>query len=119
MTNSEVITAFIDNEPFDSRELALALESPEGRALLVDLIALRSLAQPDDVVPVAIRPPAARTRPAYVAIAAAAVVLALVGGYKWGERSVTATAETSTPPSPARVVSGGTAWVEATPGGSR
>ena len=117
MTNAEVISAFIDNEPFDSQALADALAQPEGRALLMDLIALRSLAQPDDVVPVTIRPPARRTRPAHVAFAAAAVVVALVGGYKWGERSVPT--ETSAPPAPSRVVSGGAAWVEATPGGSR
>ena len=51
-----------------------ALAAPEGRALLIDLIALRSLAQPDDVVPVAIRPPARRSRPAYVAIGPFGVV---------------------------------------------
>jgi hypothetical protein len=117
MTNSEVISAFIDNEPFDSQALADALAQDEGRALLLDLIALRGLAQPDDAVRVAIRAPARRTRPGHLVIAAAAVVVALAGGFKWGERSVTT--DTSTPPAPSRVVSGGTAWVEATAGGGR
>ncbi len=117
MTNSEVISAFIDQEPFDAQELADALADPNGRALLIDLIALRSLAQTDDVVPVAIQPPAGRTRPAYLALAAVAVVVALASGYKLGERSVMS--ESPTPPAPSRVVSGGTAWVEATPGISR
>ena len=117
MTSSEVISAFIDNEPFDVNALTDALAQPEGRALLVELIALRSLAQPDDVVPMAIQPPARKTRPAHLAMAAAAVVVALAGGYKWGERSVTNDAVS--PPAPSRVVSAGTAWVETTPGGGR
>ena len=117
MTNSEVISAFIDQESFDAQALADALAEPAGRAMLIDLIVLRSLAEPDDVAPVAIARPRPQTRPVHLAIAAAAVVVALLGGYRWGARSVAT--ETSTPPSPSRVVSGGTAWVETTPGAGR
>ena len=117
MTNSEVISAFIDHEPFDAQELADALADPAGRALLLDLVALRSLAQPEDVAAATVTSPVIRSRPLHFGFAAAAVLAALVGGYQWGERSVAT--ETSTPPAPARVVSGGTAWVETTPGGGR
>jgi len=47
----DVISAFLDNEPFDSQELAGALASPEGRDLLLDLIALRAIVQPEELRP--------------------------------------------------------------------
>ena len=117
MMHSEVISAFIDNEPFDSRELAEALADPDGRAMLIDLIALRSLAEPDEA-PVAVAPPRRRTRPLQMAIAAAAVVTALAGGYQWGERAAVAVPDPESPPAPSRVVSAGAEWV-VPPGGSR
>ena len=43
MTNHEVISAFLDNEPFEPQALAEALAQPEGRELLVDLVTLRAL----------------------------------------------------------------------------
>ena len=42
----EVVSAFLDDEPFDAGELARALADTDGRALLLDLVALRSLVQP-------------------------------------------------------------------------
>ena len=117
MTNSDVISAFIDHEPFDAQELADALADPAGRALLLDLVALRSLAQPEEAAPATVVPAIPPRRPLHLAVAAVAVLVALVGGYQWGERSVAT--ETSTPPAPARVVSGGAAWVETNAGGGR
>ncbi len=38
----EVISAFLDEEPFDSEELMDALSDPAGRALLIDLVALQA-----------------------------------------------------------------------------
>jgi hypothetical protein len=49
MTNHEVISAFLDNEPFEAAALGAALADPEGRELLLDLIALRSLVNDDGV----------------------------------------------------------------------
>ena len=43
----EVISAFLDDEPFDANALAVALSEPAGRDLLIDLIALRHLALAD------------------------------------------------------------------------
>jgi len=43
----EVISTFLDDEPFNSIELVEALSEPAGRDLLIDLIALRHLTQTD------------------------------------------------------------------------
>jgi hypothetical protein len=47
MHTDHVISAFVDNEPFDPEELGRALAEPGGRELLLDLIALRALVQDD------------------------------------------------------------------------
>ena len=102
----EVISAFLDAEPFDAEELDRALSEPAGRALLIDLATLRRIVQPVDVVPALrspnpLRPPAARSV-WRTAAAAAALVLALTGGYLAGERrAATASAD---PPAPTRIV---------------
>jgi hypothetical protein len=44
----EVISAFLDDEPFDASRLVEALSDPAGRDLLIDLIALRHLVEADD-----------------------------------------------------------------------
>jgi hypothetical protein len=109
----EVISAFLDDEPFDAQALAHALGDAAGRALLIDSIALRQLVQPAEATPpIAVLRPAAR-RPWRALAAAAAVVLALGGGYLVGERrAVTAPPEA---PAPTRVVEA----VPFTPGGGR
>ena len=112
----EVISAFIDNEPFEPERLSEALADPEGRALLIDLLALRRLAQPDDALPEMASPPNRRRALLGAVLAAAAVVVALAGGYHWGERSGSIG---STPPAPTRVISGGSAWQELFSGGTR
>lgn len=103
-----VISAFLDDEPFDAGELGAALSDPEGRALLIDLVALRHIVQPDDGVAAA-RPGRSAWRPL---AAAAAVLVALAGGYFIGERRAGATSD---PPAPSRVVQAD-AW-QALPGG--
>jgi hypothetical protein len=94
----EVISAFLDDEPFDSQELADALSDPIGRALLIDLIALRRIVQPGDAVP-AISAPGPMRRPAWRPAAAAAVLLlALSAGYLVGERRTVASSPDAPPP---------------------
>lgn len=80
----EVISAFLDDEPFDARALAEALSDPEGRAQLIDLIALRHVTQPGRDVMAAMQPK--RSSGLRALLAAAAMVLALVGGYALGQR---------------------------------
>ena len=81
----EVISAFIDGEPFEPDQLTAALADPVGRALLIDLLALRQLAQVD--VPAAAVARRGRTA-LRLAMAAAAVVVALAGGYRWGVSTI-------------------------------
>jgi len=95
----EVISAFLDDEPFDAGELARTLSDPSGRALLIDLIALRHVVQPEAMV--APSRPEGRS-PWRPLLAAAAMVVALVGGYFIGDaRNAIDRAE---PPAPSRVV---------------
>lgn len=98
----EVISALLDDEPFDPGELSDALSDPAGRSLLIDLVMLRRIVQPGDPVPAA---PAARSVSRYswrVAAAAAALFLSLAGGYIAGERH--AETVSSEAPAPTRVV---------------
>jgi len=98
----EVLSAFLDDEPFEPSELEVALSDTAGRALLIDLMALRRVVQPLDPPP----PVKASTRMRgwRLGAAAAAVVLALAGGYLAGaQRASTAPADTAAPP-PSRVV---------------
>ena len=98
----DVISAFLDDEPFDSEDLVSALSDPSGRALLIDLLELRRLVQPIEHVPPIALVNRVR-RPVWRAAAmAAALLLALASGYLVGERrSVT---ELSEAPQPTRIV---------------
>jgi hypothetical protein len=93
----EVISAFLDDEPFDPPELANALSDPTGRALLIDLIALRRIVQPTDALPAIRAANPVRRRPWRVAAAAAALLLALAGGYLVGERRAVTTSSKAPP----------------------
>jgi hypothetical protein len=110
----EVVSAFLDDEPFDAGELARALADTDGRALLLDLVALRSLVQPAAApLTIATLPPqssAGRSRHTLRWLAAAGVVsLTLTGGYVAGERSAARSlaasqAHRDDPPAPTRVI---------------
>lgn len=107
MTNYDVISAFVDNESFDATELAHALADPEGRALLIDLVALRGIVQPEPA-PVLV---SARPRPwLRVAMTAAGLVVALGAGYQIG---ADAGGTPVAPPEPTRVIATDTPWQDA------
>jgi hypothetical protein len=108
-----VISAFLDDEPFDAAELATALSDPEGRALLIDLVALRHVVQPDE--PAAVAGPTLRSRWRPL-LAAAAMLVALAGGYFIGDRR--SAAENTEPPAPTRVVQAAQ-WQTLPAGGGR
>ena len=108
-----VISSFLDDDPFDAAELAAALSDPEGRALLIDLVALRHIVQPDEPVAAAAGPLRSRWRPL---LATAAMLVALAGGYVIGDRR--SAVERSEPPAPTRVVQE-TTWQILPTGGGR
>lgn len=110
----DVISAFLDDEPFVADELATALSDPAGRALLIDLVALRHIVQPD-ATPVAATP--RWWSSLRYAAAAAAIVFALVGGYVAGGRNTGPAA--SEPPAPTRVVHAPGNWQVVPQGGLR
>lgn len=93
----EVISTFLDDEPFDPRDLANALADPAGRALLIDAIALRQIVQPRETASSMNVPAPARRSRWRVLAAAAALLLAVAGGYSIGERRSPAPA-TDAPP---------------------
>ena len=98
----EVISALLDDQPFDRQQLADALNDPAGRALLIDLATLRRMVRPTEAVPdIRVADPV-RRGPWRVLAAAAMLVLALGGGYLVGERRAVTT--TSEAPPPTRVV---------------
>lgn len=101
----DVISAFLDDEPFDPAALAMALSEPGGREALLDLVALRHLVQPDPAVTATFE--RRRGSPLRMLAAVAAVLVALVAGYAIGERR--ATDATGELPSPTRSVEAG-AW---------
>lgn len=110
----EVISAFLDDEPFDPSQLAEALSEPAGRAFLLDFLALRHLVQPQG----GHQAPASseqqrRLAPLKALVAAAAVFVALAGGYFVGQRR--GVAPTEAPPA-TRVVDAPAAWQEVLPG---
>jgi hypothetical protein len=113
----EVISAFLDDEAFDASELAAALSDPAGRALLIDLVALRHLAQPAVTTTAAMLRPKTGRASLRGIMAAAAVLVALAGGYIAGERRSAVAA--SEPPAPTRVVEAPAAWQDAPVGRMR
>lgn len=109
---NEVISAFLDDEPFDAGRLAEALSEPDGRALFLDCLAVRHLVQPreqralDSLVH---QPRHARWN---LLFGAAAVVVALAGGYFVGQRDVA----TTDVPTASRVIDAPAVWQEVVPG---
>jgi len=107
-TNHEVISAFLDDEPFEPRALAEALADPAGRELLIDIVLLRHVAQSEESPHVVTSTPALRSkRPLYL-VAAAASLIALVGGYQLGQRHTTT--DSTRPPAATRVVQSEPVW---------
>jgi hypothetical protein len=112
----EVISAFLDDEPFDPNELADALSEPAGRAFLLDFLALRHLVQPKTQQGAACLEQQRRRGPLKALAAAAAVFVALAGGYFIGQRDGVAPSEA---PPASRVADAPAAWQEVLPGRMR
>src|SRR5688500_6984219 len=101
--NHDVISDFLDGEAFDARRLGEALADPAGRDFLIDCVVLRHAVQAD--APVVVADPAPRRPPLRLFLTAAALVVALVGGYQIGHRQAAPDPTDPTePPAAARVV---------------
>ena len=107
MNDHEVISAFLDDEPFDANELKDALGDPAGRDLLIDVIALRHLTNLERLHGRQTIGRESRRVWSRVAVAAA-VLLSLVGGYAVGTRRDATAADT--PPPATRVLDAPGAW---------
>jgi hypothetical protein len=105
----DVISAFLDDEPFDAQTLAQVLAEPAARELLIDLVALRHLVQPGGNDLSAFDRKSARSR-LHALAAVAAVFVALASGYFIGERRTTSAS--SEVPAATRVVEAPPAWQE-------
>jgi hypothetical protein len=109
-TNPEVISAFLDDEPFEPQALADALADPANRELLIDFVLLRHVAQSDESPAVVMPTPAPRSDRRLYLVAAAAAVVALLGGYQLGQRQ---SADVSArPPEATRIVQSEPVWQE-------
>jgi hypothetical protein len=100
-----VLSALIDREPLDADALALALEQPEGRQILVDFIRLREFVaaelEPAETVTLPALSPTRVSGSRLWRLAASALLplmIGLGGGYWWHER------EQRQPPTPTRVI---------------
>jgi hypothetical protein len=100
--NHEVISDFLDGDTFEPRALGEALADPAGRELLIDFVILRYAARTyaDEIATRAEARP--RRSPGRLLLAAAAVLVALLGGYQFGHRS--AAPEPAQAPDATRVV---------------
>src|SRR5688572_17818323 len=116
-TTQDVISAFMDDEPFDGHELVAALSEPEGRELLLDLVALRHVTQPN-VAQTSVPEMASQRRSTLrLGLAAAAVIVAMAGGYFTGQRRGESGANAAPPAT--RIVEASATWQDLPVGGMR
>jgi hypothetical protein len=83
MRTPEVISAFLDDEPFEPSDLAAALADPEGRRLLLDLVALRTLVRSDPFDTPTRLAPVAISRPKWIAVGFLAASVVFGAGAAW------------------------------------
>jgi hypothetical protein len=106
MQNTDVISAFLDNEEFDSRELAAALATSEGRDTLLQLIGLRQIVQPSAAETSGVVDSPGRGSRLW--LRAAVLLLAIGAGYGVGTSvrgsRQASSLDRSTPPAPTIVV---------------
>ncbi len=107
-SNHAVISAFLDDEPFEPHALAEALADPAGREVLIDFVLLRHVAQSDESAGIVAPAPARQSKRSLYLAAAAAVVVALLGGYQLGQ--LQATDDSPRPPAATRVVQSEPVW---------
>jgi hypothetical protein len=104
MDGHEVISDFLDDEPFELAALARALDDPAGRALLLDAVALRRAVRDDPgVMPVAVRR-AAAGRGRWIATGFLAASILFGAGAAWLLPPILHRQPADAPPAPDHVV---------------
>jgi hypothetical protein len=104
MDTHAVVSAFIDNEPFDASELARALADPEGRELLLDLVAMRTLVRDESVQAAVPAGAAAVSRPKWIAVGFLAASVLFGAGAAWLLPPLLRQPSVDAPPRPHHVV---------------
>jgi hypothetical protein len=104
MDNHAVISAFLDNEPFAAPELARALADPEGRELLLDLVAMRTLVREESLVAPAPPRAAPVSRPKWIAVGFLAASVLFGAGAAWLLPPLLRQQSADAPPQPHHVV---------------
>jgi hypothetical protein len=104
MDNHDVISAFLDNEPFDASELARALADPDGRELLLDLVAMRALVRDESLVTPIPAITAGVSRPKWIAVGFLAASVLFGAGTAWLLPPILRQQSADAPPTPDHVV---------------
>lgn len=104
MDNHDVISAFLDSEPFDAVELARALADPDGRELLIDLVAVRALVRDESGGAPIVATAAPVSRPAWIAVGFLAASVVFGAGAAWLLPPLLQQRHADAPPRPDHVV---------------
>lgn len=111
----ETLAAFVDGERVDTAALKQALSTDSGRDYLIDLLATREvIATPTSAPAVMASPAATAPNRAWWIVSAAAVFLAVVGGFSMGSaRTIRLeVAASQAAPAPTVVVINDVGWRE-------
>ena len=101
MDTHEVVSAFLDDEPFEPADLARALADPGGRQLLLDLVGLRALVRDE---PIAAPVRATVSRPKWIAVGFLAASVLFGAGAAVLLPPLLRQPHADVPPTPQRVV---------------
>ncbi len=104
MDTHDVVSAFLDDEPFDPADLAIALADPAGRQLLLDLVALRALVRDEPIVVPARTSAATVSRPKWIAVGFLAASVVFGAGAAWLLPPLLRQQPADVPPTPDHVV---------------
>jgi hypothetical protein len=104
MDTNDVISVFLDNEPFDAAELARALADPQGRELLLDLVAVRALVRDESPIAPAAAHAAVGSRPKWIAVGFLAASVVFGAGTAWLLPPLLRQQHADAPPRPDHVV---------------
>ena len=104
MDTDDVISAFLDNEPFDAAALGRALADPQGRELLLDLVALRALVREESGGAPVVAARTSVSRPTWIAVGFLAASVLFGAGAAWVLPPLLRQPRADVPPQPDHVV---------------